>query len=349
MSHARTQHPNAPLTPEGRRRMVACVLEGGWTIEATAERFQIDAKTVTKWRDRFRTEGDAGLSDRSSRPRTSSTATPPEVCARVLELRRQRRWGANHIGHEVGLAASTVQRILGANGVGRLDVGDRATARPVIRYQRDRPGELIHVDVKKIAGIPDGGGWRIHGRGQASTAKRSTTGYRFIRSTTGPASSTPRSSTTNKESPRPGSGIEPLHGSTPTASRVNESSPTMVRATSPGCGTGPVTPQEPPSRRLDRDAPRPTAKSNASTGPCSKNGPTSDPGPQNPHATPDTTPSPTSTITTEHTAPSTGQHQPPPSTTFRTTSPKTTRGTEGGDCPVLSCRHRSGAVPESGI
>ena len=180
MSHARTQHPNAPLTPEGRRRMVACVLEGGWTIEATAERFQIDAKTVTKWRDRFRSEGDPGLWDRSSRPKTSPGATPAGLCIRVLELRAQRRWGANHIGHEVGLAASTVQRILGANGVGRLDIGDRATARPVIRYQRDRPGELIHVDVKKIAAIPDGGGWRLHGRGQAPTVKRSTTGYRFI-------------------------------------------------------------------------------------------------------------------------------------------------------------------------
>ena len=67
MSKARTQHPNAPLTPEGRRRMVDCVLEDGWTIEATAERFQIDAKTVRKWRDRFVAEGDEGLFDRSSR------------------------------------------------------------------------------------------------------------------------------------------------------------------------------------------------------------------------------------------------------------------------------------------
>jgi transposase-like protein len=68
VSHARSQHPNAPLTPEGRARMVDCVLTRGWTIEATAQRFQIDAKTVRKWRDRFLAEGEAGLRDRSSRP-----------------------------------------------------------------------------------------------------------------------------------------------------------------------------------------------------------------------------------------------------------------------------------------
>ena len=76
MSHARSQHPNAPLTPEGRRRMVSCVIDQGWTIEATAERFQIDAKTVRKWRDRFLAEGEAGLLDRSSRPRRSPNQTP---------------------------------------------------------------------------------------------------------------------------------------------------------------------------------------------------------------------------------------------------------------------------------
>jgi transposase-like protein len=69
VTHARTQHPNARLTPRHRRTMVACVLEKGWTIEATAERFQVDAKTVRKWRDRFLAEGEAGLEDRSSRPR----------------------------------------------------------------------------------------------------------------------------------------------------------------------------------------------------------------------------------------------------------------------------------------
>jgi transposase-like protein len=76
MSHARSQHPNAPLTPAGRHRMVECVLGQGWTVEATAERFQVDAKTVRKWRDRFLTEGPGGLKDRSSRPHRSPKRTP---------------------------------------------------------------------------------------------------------------------------------------------------------------------------------------------------------------------------------------------------------------------------------
>ena len=181
MAHGRSQHPNAPFTPEGRRRMVDCVVVKGWTIEATAERFQVDAKTVRKWRDRFVAEGEAGLCDRSSRPLRSPNRTPRQLRRRVLHLRDKRRWGADHIAHEVGLAASTVQKILNSAGVGRLDRGDRATNRePVRRYQRDHPGELIHVDVKKIGRIPDGGGWRAWGRGNVK--RRTRVGYDYVHS-----------------------------------------------------------------------------------------------------------------------------------------------------------------------
>jgi transposase InsO family protein len=157
--------------------MVDCVLEHRWTIEATAERFQVDAKTVRKWRDRFLAEGELGLLDRSSRPRRSPNRTPRALQRRVVRLRRKRRWGADRIAHEVGLAASTVQSILRHAGCGRLDRGDRATA-PVQRYCWDRPGELIHVDVKKIAAIPDGGGWKAFGRG--ARPSHSGAGYRYI-------------------------------------------------------------------------------------------------------------------------------------------------------------------------
>lgn len=180
MSHARRQHPNAPLTPEGRRRMVRCVIDRGWSVEAAAERFQVDAKTVRKWRDRFIAEGSPGLLDRSSRPHRSPNRTPGDRRAEVVRLRLERRWGANHIGHDLAMAASTVQAILRSEGLGRLDVGDRATAEPVRRYQRDRPGELVHVDVKKLAGIPPGGGWKVHGRGNTPDHRRTTAGYRFI-------------------------------------------------------------------------------------------------------------------------------------------------------------------------
>ena len=180
-------------------------------------------QTVRKWRDRS-TEGEAGLFDRSSRPGTPTNPQPDtETCRRrIIEL-RQRRWGADHIAFEVGHAASTVQKILVAEGLGRLDEADLSHQEPVVRYQRERPGELVHVDVKKLAGIPDGGGWRIHGRGQAPGTERSSTGYRFLHqhSMTAPASSTQRSTTTNKPSPRSHSGSGPTTGSTTLASPSN--------------------------------------------------------------------------------------------------------------------------------
>jgi transposase InsO family protein len=160
--------------------MVNCVLVERWTIEAAAERFQVDAKTVRKWRDRFVAEGVSGLLDRSSRPRSSPNRTPQALRRRVVELRRSRRWGADRIAHEVGLAASTAQGILRAAGLGRLDQGDRATREPAVRYERDHPGELVHVDIKKIAGIPDGGGWRVHGIGQDGHHGHFGAGYRYI-------------------------------------------------------------------------------------------------------------------------------------------------------------------------
>lgn len=180
MQQPRRQHPNASLTPEGRRKMVALVIDEKWSIEATAERFQLDAKTVRKWRDRFLAEGVAGLQDRSSRPHRSPNRTLARRRKRVVHLRRKRRWGADRIAHETGLAPSTVQAILNAAGLGRLDSGDRATREPVVRYQRERPGELIHVDVKKIAGIPPGGGWKLHGRANVRNQGHSNIGYRYI-------------------------------------------------------------------------------------------------------------------------------------------------------------------------
>ena len=181
MVQARGQHPNAVLTPQGRRRMVGCVLEGGWTVEATAERFQVDAKTVRKWRDRYLREGVDGLGDRSSRPRSSPRQTRRSCQRRVVSLRRRRRWGAARIAAEVGIATSTAQSILNAAGLGRLNRGDRASvAVKPRRYQRDRPGELVHVDVKKLSRIPAGGGWRAHGWGQVSRTRTARVGYAYI-------------------------------------------------------------------------------------------------------------------------------------------------------------------------
>ena len=225
MVHARRQHPNAVLTPEGRRRMVSLVIDDGWTIEATAEQFQVDAKTVRKWRDRYRAEGPDGLLDRSSRPRSCPWATPQHLRDRALELRRQRRWGAAHIGHEVGLAASTVQKVLSAGGLARLDRGDRATPEPVRRYQREQPGELVRVDVKKLARSHPGVGGVT--TAEATTATTGTAGRDIAtftaRSMTAPGWCIPRSSTTNKRSPQPDPGAELPPGSPPRASPWNGS------------------------------------------------------------------------------------------------------------------------------
>ena len=252
MSNGTGQHPNAPFTPEGRRRMVACVLDRCWSVAATAERFQVDAKTVRKWRDRFLAEGDAGLWDRSSWPRRSPNRTPEAQRRRVLQLRRKRRWGAAHIGFEVGLAASTVQAILNASGVGRLDQGDRATHTPKLpaqRYQRERPGELIHVDVKKLGGIPSGGGG---GPGDGATPVKaprpgwSGTGTCTRLSTTGPASCTRRSSTTNKHPLLRGSGPAPPPGTNRSGFPSSGSSPTTGPVTARDCGTGHAPRPRPP-------------------------------------------------------------------------------------------------------
>jgi transposase InsO family protein len=123
------------------------------------------------------------LVDRSSRPRRSPSKVRPSIERKVLKLRRRRRWGAAHIAAEVGISPSTVQRICREAGLGRLDRGDRCAApRQVQRYQRERPGELVHVDVKKLAAIPEGGGWRAHGRGRDGHGGHSGAGYRFVHS-----------------------------------------------------------------------------------------------------------------------------------------------------------------------
>jgi transposase InsO family protein len=161
--------------------MVRCLVDKGWTVEATAERFQLDAKTVRKWRDRYLAEGESGLMDRSSRPGRSPNRTSRARRREVIRLRRKHRWGADHIAHQVGIAASTVQSILRHHGLHRLDVGDRASdAPPPCRYQRDMPGELIHVDIKKLAAIPPGGGWKVHGRGNDGYGGHSGAGYRYL-------------------------------------------------------------------------------------------------------------------------------------------------------------------------
>jgi transposase InsO family protein len=130
----------------------------------------ISRTTACKWLARYRTEGIPGLLDRSSRPHRSPGQTAPQLEAAVVALRRDRRLGPARIAAILGLPASTVHRILIRHRMPRLAWLDRPTGEPVRRYERARPGELVHVDVKKLGAIRTGGGWRAHGRGSAQNS-----------------------------------------------------------------------------------------------------------------------------------------------------------------------------------
>jgi transposase InsO family protein len=159
-------HRNAPLTETGRLRLARCIIEQGWPIARAAERFQVARTTAKKWSDRYRELGRAGMVDRSSRPHRSPRRTPQPIVRKIAHLRWKQRLGPVAIAARVGVAPSTVHRILVACRINRLWHVDRATGEPIRRYEMSRPGELVHVDVKKLGNIPDGGGWRIHGRAQ---------------------------------------------------------------------------------------------------------------------------------------------------------------------------------------
>ncbi|MEV7061185.1 IS481 family transposase [Streptomyces microflavus] len=170
-------HRNARLTVFGRRLLVERVRSGRPVAHVAAE-MGISRATAHKWVRRWRSEGEAGLHDRPSRPSRTPHRTSPEVEAQVCALRRARKLGPARIGPVLGLPASTVHRILARHGLGRLAWLDRPTGEPVRRYERDRPGELVHVDIKKLGRIPDGGGHKVMDRQTAMDNKIATTGER---------------------------------------------------------------------------------------------------------------------------------------------------------------------------
>jgi transposase InsO family protein len=151
----------------------------------------VSRQCASRWVSRYLAEGEAGLQDRSSRPHHCPTRTPAQVEARVLTARVQQRRGQDQIGPELGVAARTVSRILRRHQMPYLRELDpltgqviRASKTTAVRYERARPGELVHMDVKKIGRIPEGGGWRAHGRQAGSTARdrRSTVGFDYVHS-----------------------------------------------------------------------------------------------------------------------------------------------------------------------
>ncbi|MFB8760818.1 IS481 family transposase, partial [Streptomyces nigra] len=156
-------HRNARLTVHGRRLLVERVRSGRPVAHVAAE-MGISRPTAHKWIRRWRLEGDSGLIDRSSRPRRTPHRTAAATEAHVCRLRQKRKLGPARIGPILGLPASTVHRILTRHGLNRLAHLDRPTGQVIRRYERDHPGELVHVDVKKLGRIPDGGGHKVLGR-----------------------------------------------------------------------------------------------------------------------------------------------------------------------------------------
>ena len=157
-------HKNARLTPLGREHLLAA-MRSGQTSEAAARAAGVCPRTARKWRARFEAEGAAGLIDRSSRPHRLHRPANPERVAEIVMLRRQRLCG-KHIAKQVGVSPATVSRVLRAAGLSRMK--DLDPIEPVRRYERENPGELIHMDIKKLGRI-DGVGHRITGdrRGQS--------------------------------------------------------------------------------------------------------------------------------------------------------------------------------------
>ena len=177
-------HPNAPLTPEGRRRLAVLIVEQGWTLRRAAERFQCSPATASRWVGRY-VAGEP-LTDRSSRPRRSPSRLSRQTERRIIALRSTRRWGPHRIGYPLHIPRSTVGRVLARYRMPLLAHLDQATGRRVrvakpIRYELERPGQLVHVDVKKLGRIPDGGGHRVLGREAGSRNNRQhRPGYAYL-------------------------------------------------------------------------------------------------------------------------------------------------------------------------
>ena len=177
-------HANAALSWKGRRRLARLVVVDGWTLTAAAAAAGVSVRCARKWVCRYRLEGERGLYDRSSAPRHVANRTPAGRVEAIIALRRL-RFTAAEIAEVLELALSTVSGILTRLGLGRLS---RLGLEQPVRYQRSRPGELVHIDVKKLGRIQGGAGWRVRGGQQhynhtftdAHGHRRNTVGYEYV-------------------------------------------------------------------------------------------------------------------------------------------------------------------------
>jgi len=174
-------HRRPRLNPFGRQ-LIIDRLQSGRSAGVVAEELGVSRATVYKWWRRFQLEGEEGLNDRSSRPQRSPRRLAPAVEEAILELRRERKLGPHRLAALTGRPRSTCYQVLRRHRLHRLDWLDRPTARIIRRYERARPGELVHVDVKKLGRIPEGGGHRGYGRDRRRPTGKRGQGYEFVHS-----------------------------------------------------------------------------------------------------------------------------------------------------------------------
>ncbi|MGB7589149.1 MAG: IS481 family transposase [Solirubrobacterales bacterium] len=167
-------HANAPFGPKGRLTMVRRVTEQGWSLTEAAEAAGVSERTCSKWVARYRAEGEAGLLDRSSAPKIVANRTEERRIEAIAALRRLRMTGAE-IAECLGMALSTVSGILTGIGLGKLS--RLGPPEPPNRYERKRPGELIHIDIKKLVRIEGGAGHRMTGK---RTTHARGAGWEFV-------------------------------------------------------------------------------------------------------------------------------------------------------------------------
>jgi len=177
-------HGNAALSWNGRRVLAHRVVVEGWTLTAAAEAAGVSVRCARKWVGRYRELGEQGLLDQSSAPRRVANRTAEDRVGAILKLRRL-RFTAAEIAETLGMALSTVSGILTRAGMGKLG---RLGLEPAVRYERARPGELVHVDVKKLGRIQGGAGWRVRGgpqhhnptRRDAAGKRHNTVGWEYV-------------------------------------------------------------------------------------------------------------------------------------------------------------------------
>ncbi len=349
-------HANAKLAPAGRLKLAECIVEDGWPLRRAAERFQVSVPTAQRWAARYRERDESlpaieAMQDGSSRPVSSPRQTRPPKVRKIVHLRTTRGWGPARIGHRLRMHPSTVHRVLRREGAALLTEVDLATRKAlrgtVKRYEHHAPGDLIHVDVKKLGKIPDGGGHRIHGRQAAQgnsrlrrTLDKSLTGargYGYVHTALDDHSRLAYSEVLPDETAQTTTAWwrRAIAWFAAQGITIKPSFPTTAAATSRTCGRPPA-----PTTRSSTAGPgltgrRPTARSNGSTARSPTNGPTSGPTPQNAPAWWPCASGYTSTTITAPTPPSAASHPRAASPTCRVSTPSL-------QLPSLVVRRRPG-------